>query len=161
MRFIEHGSKENNKGQKKNNKTLSRRLRVNVFLPSGLAWWFQIWETSRHFGCIFPQTWRRYSRSSWFSPLLKQHKPPSQACWDKNKSICSSSSSQLSGQICQIAFVTLTVLAVRICHCAEVWFLADIMQRRVMVRGGWTGHAAATQLSLAEPSFPLSVRRMR
>lgn len=55
------------------------------------------------------------------------------ACWDKNKSICSPSSSQLSGQICQIVFVMLMLLAVRICHCAEVWFLPDSMQLSLVV----------------------------
>lgn len=60
------------------------------------------------------------------------------ACWDKNKSICSSSSSQLSGQICQIVFVMLTLLAVRICHCAEVWFLPDSVRLSVVVCTDWT-----------------------
>lgn len=76
----------------------------------------------------------------------------SEARWDKNKSICSSSPSQLSGQICQIAFVTLAVLAVCICHCAEVWFLADIMRPGVIACSEWTEHAPALW-----PPSPLSL----
>lgn len=77
-----------------------------------------------------------------------------QTCWDKNKSICSSSSSQLTGQICQIVFVMLTVLAVHICHCAEVWFLTDSMQLSVFMCTDWTEHATVLQHSLAEPPPP-------
>lgn len=95
-----------------------------------------------------------FTESRFIFKLLKQHGPSLKPAELKNKSICSSSSSQLSGQICQIVFVMLTVLTVRICHCAEVWFLADIMRLSVIMCAGWTGRAPASLLSLAEPSLP-------
>lgn len=94
-------------------------------------------------------------RDSWFPSYSNSTSPLLKPAEIKNKSICSSSSSQLSGQICQIVFVTLTVLAVCICHCAAVWFLADIMRLSVIMCTGWTGACYKPRsLSLAEPSFP-------
>lgn len=67
-----------------------------------------------------------FLQTSQFSKSLKRHQPSLKPAGTKIKRICSSSLSQLSGQICQIAFVMLPVLALCSCHCAEVWFLVDI-----------------------------------
>lgn len=62
------------------------------------------------------------------------------ACWGiKIKGICSSSSSRLSGQICQIVFVMLhNCIAMCICHRAEVWVLPDSMPLCVVMCTDWT-----------------------
>lgn len=96
--------------------------------------------------CIFSS-----NLSSQWLQIFSSLKAVSEVYWDKNKSICSSSSSQLSGQICQIPFVMLAALAVCICHRAEVWFLTDLMQPNAIMLVCCTGYAPALQLSSAKP----------
>lgn len=76
-------------------------------------------EESQLSGGVFSLVSDAGIRQHSLSKLRKTARAVSRAHWDKNKSICSLSSSQLTGQICQIVFVTLTVLAVCVCHCAE------------------------------------------